>query len=100
MLRLLRILSRGCRPRWRSLFRQQRAGGGIGQDVFALKGGVGVEQRRRIGLLLLQLAQIDIARQLCQRIGRVQLASGGIQQRVVARIGDRRRRDGGRRIRG
>ena len=76
MLRLLRILSRGCRPRWRSLFRQQRAGSGIGQDVFALKGGVGVEQRRRIGLLLLQLAQIDIARQLRQRIDRVQLASG------------------------
>lgn len=50
--------------------------GGIGQDVFALKGGVGVEQRCRIGLLLLQLAQIDIARQLSQRIGWVQLASG------------------------
>lgn len=50
-------------------------------------------------MLLLQLAQIDIARQLRQRIGRVQLASGGIQQRMIVRIGDRRRCDGGRRVR-
>lgn len=99
MLRLLRISGRCCRTRRRSLLRQQRAGGGVGQNVFAFKSGVGIEQRRRIGLLLLQLAQIDLARQLRQRIGRVQLASGGIQQRMIIRAGDRRRCGGRRRVR-